>query len=163
MLIQKRIVLLILLTLFTALFNIKNSDCSSKNRKFSDNNNGTIFEPSKNLMWQKVDDRKTRTWEEAEQYCSDLVLADYDDWRLPDKDELFDLVLLKKKEAPKINPVFKCRQGTYWTGDKSKVAQAAWIVDFRFGLLQVYHTDYPRYYVRCVRNTVTSSVPDSEK
>ncbi len=147
------IILLIFLSLFTVHCNYKNDDFSSKNKEFLDNKDETISELVTDLMWQRADDGETRTWEEAEGYCSNFSLADYHDWRLPDKDELSRLIIREKNQSPTIDPLFICRRGTYWTGSKAKIARAAWIVDFRYGQLQVYHTDYPRYYVRCVRNS----------
>ena len=47
------------------------------------------------LMWQnKASDSEEYDldWENAKQYCNDLVLAGYDDWRLPDIKELISII-----------------------------------------------------------------------
>ncbi len=47
-----------------------------------------------NLTWQDTESIYTstafHTWQEADQYCQDLVLEGYDDWRLPSISEYND-------------------------------------------------------------------------
>ncbi|MCI5178254.1 MAG: DUF1566 domain-containing protein [Candidatus Electrothrix sp. AW3_4] len=43
--------------------------------------------------WQRCDDGNTYLWQEAKDYCENLVLGGYSDWRLPTKDELKSLVV----------------------------------------------------------------------
>jgi hypothetical protein len=109
----------------------------------------TVYGFQSGLMWQKKDDGVRRTWNESKSYCQNLILAGFNDWRLPVKEELSGLIL-KGHGSPTINEVFYCRKSNYWCGDES-IFNAAWYVDFRYGLLKVYHTDYPQYFVRCVR------------
>ena len=109
----------------------------------------TVYGLQSGLVWQKKDDGVRRTWKESKSYCQDLNLAGFDDWRLPNKEELSGLVL-KNHGSPTINEAFICRRSNYWCGDES-IFNAAWFVDFRYGLLKVYHTNYPQFFVRCVR------------
>ena len=46
----------------------------------------------------------TMNWEEAASYCENLSVCEYDDWRLPNIDELRQLV----KNCPKIKPAGEC-------------------------------------------------------
>ncbi len=39
-------------------------------------------------MWQNPPSQKRFTWDKAVAYCEELTLGGYDDWRLPDRDEL---------------------------------------------------------------------------
>lgn len=40
------------------------------------------------LTWQRNDDGTKRTWQEAMDYCENLMVAGYSDWRVPTKKEL---------------------------------------------------------------------------
>ncbi|MDY6989848.1 MAG: DUF1566 domain-containing protein [Thermodesulfobacteriota bacterium] len=44
------------------------------------------------LTWQRHDDGIRRTWRQAKEYCENLSLAGYSDWRLPTKKELQSLL-----------------------------------------------------------------------
>ncbi len=52
------------------------------------------------LMWQKTYPSSRYTWVNALKYCEDLVYAGYDDWHLPNKNELASLINYDKSEAP---------------------------------------------------------------
>ena len=59
---------------------------------FVDNGDGTVTDKASGLVWQKVDDGKTRDWEEALACAENLKLADHEDWRLPNAKELQSIV-----------------------------------------------------------------------
>ena len=59
---------------------------------FADQGNGTVLDSMSGLLWQQVDDGVARTWQSALDYCEQLALAGYTDWRLPDIKELESLV-----------------------------------------------------------------------
>ena len=50
-----------------------------------------IFDAGTNLYWQK-DSAQIDSWKEALSYCEALEYAGFDDWRLPNKNELVSLV-----------------------------------------------------------------------
>ena len=58
---------------------------------FTDNGDGTITDNLTGLMWQMIPVSEYFTWDEAQEYCEDLSLAGYDDWRLPTAKELFGI------------------------------------------------------------------------
>ena len=61
--------------------------------RFYDNGDGTITDNLTGLMWQQDGDASGyREGEQAISYCSDLTLADYDDWRLPNRKEMLSLL-----------------------------------------------------------------------
>lgn len=62
---------------------------------FVDRGNGTVSDSMSSLQWQQVDDGVARTWESALDYCENLSLAGYTDWRLPDVKELESMVYLQ--------------------------------------------------------------------
>jgi len=62
--------------------------------RFTDNNDGTMTDNLTGLMWTKnanLPGGKT-TWWMALDYCNNLTLGDYSDWRLPNVNELESLV-----------------------------------------------------------------------
>lgn len=64
----------------------------------------TISDRATGLMWQRQDDGRTRTWEEALAYCNGLTLDRASDWRLPDAKELHSIVDYTR--SPAIDPRF---------------------------------------------------------
>ncbi|UJF17281.1 DUF1566 domain-containing protein [Vibrio sp. SS-MA-C1-2] len=61
------------------------------NMNFVDNHDGTVTEKVTDRMWQQSIDYTRRKWEPSIQYCENLTLAGYDDWRLPDFKELLSI------------------------------------------------------------------------
>lgn len=59
---------------------------------FADNGDGTISDQATGLMWAQADSGEALTWQESLDYCENLSLAGYTDWRLPDAKELQSLV-----------------------------------------------------------------------
>ena len=57
---------------------------------FIDNGDGTVTDTETGLMWQQ--DEAYMNWESALSYCENLELAGYNDWRLPNINELQSLV-----------------------------------------------------------------------
>ena len=102
------------------------------------------------LQWQ---DNKTvyKTWQSAINYCEALTLGDYDDWRLPNINELLSIV-----DDTKINPsmssVFKSfASSNYWSSTTNAYYSSnAWLVGFYYGY-QDYNNKNNSIYVRCVR------------
>ena len=55
--------------------------------RFVDNGDGTVTDTKRKIMWQKGDNGKEVTFEEAQEYCKSLRLGGHADWRLPKPDE----------------------------------------------------------------------------
>jgi hypothetical protein len=58
---------------------------------FVDNGDGTVNDTKSGLMWQQVGADRI-VWDAALTYCEKLEVADYGDWRLPNRNELQSLV-----------------------------------------------------------------------
>ena len=58
------------------------------NSIFVDNGNGTVTDTDSGLMWQKTAQGPGYDWQEKLNICTELNLAGYADWRLPDIKEL---------------------------------------------------------------------------
>lgn len=58
---------------------------------YQDNGDGTVTDLITGLMWQQTPTTQSFSWQEALDYCEDLSLAGYDDWRTPSLKELFSI------------------------------------------------------------------------
>ncbi|GAF03657.1 hypothetical protein JCM21142_52336 [Saccharicrinis fermentans DSM 9555 = JCM 21142] len=55
------------------------------------NGDGTVSDLNSNLMWQEIPTEEGFDWQGAKDYCENLKLGGYDDWRLPSAKELFSI------------------------------------------------------------------------
>jgi len=126
---------------------------------YVENGDGTVTDTNTDLMWQQ-DGTSQRTWEGALAYCENLTLAGYNDWRLPNINELHSLVDFERYN-PSINTTYFITMGSaYWsstsfTGDLTHASD----VDFYYGGIGngLYNkTTY--YYVRAVRGPITTII-----
>ncbi|GAF01598.1 hypothetical protein JCM21142_210 [Saccharicrinis fermentans DSM 9555 = JCM 21142] len=58
---------------------------------YVDNGDSTITDNNTGLMWEEIPIPSSLTYDEAVAYCENLVLAGYDDWRMPSLKELFSI------------------------------------------------------------------------
>ena len=58
---------------------------------YADNGDKTVTDNNTGLTWQQITSTETMTWEEAKEYCENLELGGYDDWRMPTPKELYSL------------------------------------------------------------------------
>jgi hypothetical protein len=115
-------------------------------------NDATVTDHKTGLIWQQVVDGTIRNWDDAGQYCENLVLGGHDDWRLPRIDEL-ETIADYSRYNPAIDPVFNARSGDNWSGS-TYVGNPdyAWYVHFYNGYVSaVNKPNYGGNYVRCVR------------
>jgi len=133
---------------------------------FVDNWDGTVTDTNTGLVWQQ-DGSTYNTWEEALSYCENLTLAGYNDWRLPNVNELQSLVDYSRHN-PAIDPVFSNTVSSsypsgYWSSTTYVIGPGyAWVVSFDHGYIRV---NDKRDYNSCVRavrgpfTTTTSTLP----
>ncbi len=113
-----------------------------------------VYDLRKNLMWQDDASAKTVTknWQEAIDYCRNLKVSGYSDWRLPNLEELRTLV--DKNNLPTIKSGFKNTVSGYdWSNTRlADGSNRAWVVGFENGYGD---DDYKSHnnYVRCVRDS----------
>lgn len=110
--------------------------------------NRIYVEKETQLMWQDNLATKNRSyekfWYEAKQYCKNIVLNNYNDWRLPTKDELINLY----KDYTKLKYLSKY---SYWSSSEfNNDNTKAWLVR-QYSIKYEDKTTYT-YQVRCVRN-----------
>ena len=127
--------------------------CHAASAELVDNKDGTVTDTETGLMWQQ-DEALYMNWETALSYCEDLELAGYDDWRLPNINELQSLVDYSKHN-PAIDTSFPNAESSgYWSSTTgSSNAVYAWIVYFLSGFVDGFSYDKSySYYVRAVRS-----------
>jgi Protein of unknown function (DUF1566) len=131
---------------------------------FIDNGDGTITDTSTCLQWQKATmdingdgTPDTLLWQEALALGEGLILAGYDDWRLPNINELHSLVDYSRGN-PAIDPTFATTTmpSRYWSSTTfvDNNGQAAWEVNFSGnidGSVGTSKSFYNGMYARAVR------------
>jgi len=140
--------------------------------RFTDNNDDTVTDNLTGLMWSKQDswqmEARWLSWDEASEYSKNMAyqqLAGYNDWRLPEKEEVLSLVAPdhtiqdKYGKDIKMNPVFPNGPlATAWTADG--IGQDGYIVNFTTGKADtLYKSKSGRMAVRAVRGTKMSERP----
>jgi len=96
--------------------------------------------------------QKVQNFAAAINYCENLSLDGYTDWRLPNFTELY-LLVDRNLSAPAINDTFEnVPNGKYWSSTTVEIDESmGWIVDFEHGNSEWLSKDTPAY-VRCIRN-----------
>ena len=124
---------------------VRSGQCGSFDN-FVDNGDGTVTNTDTGLMWElKTDDGGNRdedsvyTWGKALSYCENLTLAGYDDWRLPNVNELHSIVDYSTY-GPSINTTFfhNTVSSSYWSSTTTGNPYDAWFVDFLHGYVYGY-------------------------
>ncbi len=112
-----------------------------------------------NLMYQNQPFTKEYTWSKAKNYCRDLSLGGYDNWRLPNRSELKKLLTKNKSKNSKgeghyIRKEFLENMPKYswfWTSTTHKDASSnAWYVYFSGGF-DYWSNKSGNNYALCVR------------
>ena len=137
-----------------------------QDRSYIDNADGTVSDTMLNLIWQNdYGDNKNYAnngtipdldQTRALEYCRDINLSGFTDWRLPTMRELASLVDYSvARPKPTINPIFittTSKEGMYWTDTTyAPNTTKSWFV--RFGANGVNRRPKSNTYsVRCVRD-----------
>ena len=141
---MKALILLLLFTLYSHASFIR------------DINTDTILDTNKLLMWQDDSNAKTlqKTWIDAINYCDNLSLAGFNDWRLSNINELISILEI---ENPNIaihstftnisDSGYKYWSSTTFVNDTTN----AWSIYFRTGKIQVNLKTETNYF-RCIRD-----------
>jgi len=148
---------------------------------FTDNLDGTVSDTSTGLMWQQATAPGTYDWEQALTYCENLILNNdgewtsgtpnasgikYDDWRLPNRNELQSIADYSTSN-PSIDTSFfpttfsyRYWQSTTLAGDP----RYSMSIQFDYGGVTNFNNYYKSstYYVRAVRIGQCGSFVDSD-
>jgi len=104
------------------------------------------------LEWQDDNITDTMEWQEAIEYCESLELGGYDDWRLPNINELKTIIDRSRYNPAIISAFEHTSSGNYWSSTTYEdYHDFAWNVYFYSG--RVYNGSKGNdIYVRCVRD-----------
>lgn len=97
-------------------------------------------------------DINNKTWDEAQEYCAELVYADYDDWALPSINELSAMYENR-------GSIGGFSSNMYWSGTMGNYSYLRYVVDFGTG--NVYSRDKDdnyRFSFRPVRISTSGTV-----
>ncbi len=125
---------------------------------FTDNGNGTITDNVTNLVWQKVPNTNTLTWEDALVYAEGLELGNNSNWRLPNIKELQSISEVGLNN-PSVNTNFFTISGTkkFWSSTSlPNQTTKAWYWDTQFGIT-TYDLKTNSNYVICVSSKMENN------
>jgi hypothetical protein len=116
-----------------------------------------VEDKQRKLIWQRQDNGE-RTFELAKDYCDGLRIAGFENWRLPEIDELRELPVESDSRPDGTSELFsELRRGSYWSGallNNARVRfQNPW--DDKGGIAGRYGKDSK--YTLCVSNTTISA------
>lgn len=120
-----------------------------------ENNTSIVIDNITGLMWQNNENKKKKYSDEngnAKEYCTNLTLGNYNDWRLPEVEELESIIDYFSEKKPMIDKIFtNSKSYVYWTNtsyidDENSV----WKVSFSSTEVSKSLKEQ-KYYVRCVR------------
>lgn len=115
----------------------------------------SVVDKSNMLMWQDNEDviKLRFTHKEAIEYCNNLRIGEFTNWRLPTIKEL-EFIVDKKNDPYYIHRIFKNKIASgYWASDTlwRTFNFYAWYMNFISGTPYYYNRVYHKY-VRCVRD-----------
>jgi hypothetical protein len=130
-------------------------------KRFVDNGDGTVTDMRRNLMWQKGDNGKEVSFEEAENYCKSLRLGGYTDWRLPNPDErdtALVIELMMRRHSRDAYAFFDL----YWSSNPTILLPFNYHPSYGKEISRVYYArERAKAFVRAVRSLGTTK-PESD-
>ena len=135
--------------------------------EFHDNDDGTVIDTATGLIWQKCSMGQTwddsngcsgsvaiYTWQAAQLACRHSSWAGYDNWRLPEQNELQSIVDGGRYD-PAIDQTFfpNTLSSCYWSSSLySYIDNYAWLINFYNGDDSYVSRISNNFYVRAVRS-----------
>lgn len=113
---------------------------------------GIVTDQTTQLMWQDNTINAKMSWTNAFQYCETLTDGGYDDWRLPNVNELNSIVDYTRS-SPAINPVFQYADSSYYWSSTSSDYDKRWplAISFVQGFVSSGLDKGEDHNIRCIR------------
>lgn len=149
------------LTLLSPLLLSHHRTCAiAAEERFVDNGDGTVTDKKNQIMWQKGDNGKEVTFENAEQYCKTLRLGGYADWRLPRPEER-DTAVVVELLMPRHSRDAHAQFDLYWSSHPTTLIPFNYRPSAGKEVSRIYFArEGTRTFVRAVRSFMTAK-PDS--
>lgn len=116
----------------------------------------TWMDEDTGLIWQVDVSAKKYNWTDAKEFCHNLTLDSYDNWKLPTKDELNSIRIKKSYKHTKKSHIkepllrsMDMKYQNFWS-DTNYNFSFAWYINFNNGLNQYYSKSFKNY-IRCVK------------
>jgi len=112
-----------------------------------------VSDDNTKLQWQNNFEVTTNdtNWSKAIEYCENLTLGDYHDWRLPNQNELHSILDYTSHNQSIDRAFTQAKSVPYWSSTTNATdTDNAWYVDFSYGTSD-YNLKSNDYNVRCVR------------
>ena len=112
-----------------------------------------VTDAATGLIWQKTY-ATDKTWNEALEYCNNLVYAGFNDWRLPNTNELTSLLNYNTYNPASNFPDMPSKE--FWSSSTGNDYDAggAWGIDFYSGNNAKHAKSAYYLHVRCVRSDI---------
>ncbi len=112
----------------------------------------TVKENISKLQWQDDGANSIESWITAIEYCENLSLENYTDWRLPNINELKSISDKSKTDVAVVSGFTNILSYNYWSSTTyQNLKDHAYCVNFENA--STYHFSKAEYhYVRCVRD-----------
>ena len=96
---------------------------------------------------QKSFSKKEISWHKAMDYAKELRLGGFDDWRVPTKEELYEIYKIRNISG------IRTSEGVFWSSStRVDYTSSAWGVSFSNGYVHYYNKpSFNHVHVRCVR------------
>ena len=132
--------------------------------RFTDNGDGTVTDNLTGLIWaQNANLDGAKTWADALSYVNGLDHATYDDWRLPNVNELESLINAEQaSSAAWLNAqgFTDVQAGTYWTSTTYvNNTSNAWVVHMEDGYVAASNLKASTFYFWPVRGSASGTTP----
>ena len=118
-----------------------------------DYDNNIVEDKITKLMWEDSENSQLMEMNEAINYCSNLALNNFKDWRVPSIQELQTIVVYNQNPSIDNDYFINTYPSYYWSSSYGlyKDKEGIWTINFERGSIDFRKKD-SKAYIRCVKN-----------